>query len=197
VTPPPAPQVEPAADVEALIGAAAATDPELEAYEVVLMHTSAGFSQRTRVVHDGSGRYRVETFVGESQEPDSILLSGPDYGYETAISTDGFTYWRDAPASQWGGRPPEYPLTVGFDCERTWQIVNVELIHGRVADHVSCQGASTALDYWIDRDTRLVLRVQTVSDDAFATSVEEVVELRFGPSLPELFELPPGAEVRD
>ena len=116
--------------------------------------------------------------------------------YATELTTDGVQFWRDLskqPEPRGGG----YPLRIPDECPGGWTWVGVDDIHGRPADHLACPGQITPGEYWVDRETGLVLRVQMTVDAQQGTSVEEVTDLRLGPQPPELFELPPGADLRN
>ena len=66
----------------------------------------------------------------------------------------------------------------------------------RPADHIGCAGDTASTEYWIDRETHLVMRRLTSGDPQAGTDVEEVVDLEFVDQAPELFQLPDGADVR-
>ena len=199
----PAPEgAEPPADLAALIASALAADDALPAYEVVVAGSDTknpGSSQR-RVHHDGSVRYRVEWTQEPSYGPPSIWLVGDDYSYMTETTTDGASvFWRKQPSPGQEGRSGSYPLEIPDDCESGWQYLGADLILDRPADHVACAGDFGSTEYWIDRETHLVMRVVSPgdpSDPRSGTYVEEVVELQFADQPPEVFELPEGADVR-
>ena len=197
VTPPAAAgDVQPPTDVEALVAASLAATDDPPAYDVALEHWSAKYpGSTTRVVHDGHGKYRSEQTFDQSPDPPWITLSGEDYYYVTDQTTDGVRFWRDR-----SGEPERgfvrYPLRVPDACAGDWTFVGVDDIHGRAADHLTCPGALAPDEYWIDRETRLVLRVQTLVDERQGTTVDEVTDLRLGQQPAELFELPPDADVR-
>jgi hypothetical protein len=81
------------------------------------------------------------------------------------------------------------------ECPDGWTFVGVDLVHDRAADHVVCPGAIVADEYWIDRETRLVIRTQLLHDEQAGTEVQEV-ELSVGDQPAVLFELPPDADLR-
>ena len=202
-SPRPVPTLQPApADVgppdalDSLLGAALAASEDPPAYEVVVEHWNSKYPGRTtRVAHDGDGRYRIETSFDGAVGPPSILLIGPDHHFTLDTTTDGFPIWRDT-SSQSRYRPDEhYPFDVPRECAAGWQILGVDVLGERIADHIACPGPLAPDEYWIDRETRFVLRHQAMYEEQYGTEVDEVVELRFGPSPPELFELPPGADV--
>jgi hypothetical protein len=85
----------------------------------------------------------------------------------------------------------ELPTT----CDVGWDVIGVDEIRGRVADHVRCETAAYS-DYWIDRETHLAVRSFGTPDPTSGWEVSEVVELRLGASPPALFELPPDASIR-
>ena len=78
VTPPPASaDVEPPADVDTLIAAALAAGKDLPGYEVTVEHWNAKYpGSFTRVLHDGSGRYRTERTIEGSSDPPLRRHSG-------------------------------------------------------------------------------------------------------------------------
>ena len=59
-----------------------------------------------------------------------------------------------------------------------------------------CASEPNQPDFWIDRETHLVVRTQDVTDERYGTWVYEVTELDLGPQPAELFELPAGAVVQ-
>ena len=199
----PAPEgAEPLADLDVLIASALAADDALPAYEVVVAGSdtkNSGSTQR-RVHHDGSGRYRVEWTQEPSYGPPSIWLVGDDYSYMTETTTDGASvFWRKQPSPGQEGRSGSYPLELPAECESGWQYLGVDLILDRPADHVGCPFDFGLTEYWIDRETHLVMRLVSPGDPGdplSGTYVEEVVELQFVDQAPELFELPEGADVR-
>jgi hypothetical protein len=80
-------------------------------------------------------------------------------------------------------------------CADGWEHVGVDLVLERPADHVACSTEGFTPDFWIDRETRLVVRTQSRPDADDATAIEEVVELTFEEQPVELFELPAGTEL--
>jgi hypothetical protein len=196
VTPPPAPgSAQPPKDIDALVAASLSTADDAPAYDVTVEHWSAKYpGSTTRILHDGDGRYRSEQTFDQSTDPPSITLSGDGYYYVTDQTTDGVRFWRDMSAQT--ERGVRYPLGLPAECAGGWTFVGVDDINGRPADHLMCPGVLAPDEYWIDRDTRLVLRVQTLVDERQGTSVDEVTELRLGVQPAELFELPPDADVR-
>ncbi len=196
VTPPPAVgEVQPPSDVEALAAASLAASDDPPAFDVTVERWSAKYpGGTTRVHHDGGERYRHEQTFEGSPDPPGITLSGKDYYYVTELTTDGVQFWRDMGAQT--ERRIGYPLRLPDACADGWTFVSVDDIHGRSADHLTCPGPLAPDEYWIDRETGLVLRVQVLADERQGTSVEEVTDLRLGPQQPELFELPPGADLQ-
>ena len=198
VTPPPARAGTRPSDLDAVLRAAQAAVDDEPAYEVVVDQWSSKYpGSTTRTLHDGTGRYRQElTFEGETAPANTVLV-GDDYEYVTDMTTDGVVFWRDLSSQPDRGRSLGYPLRLPSECDRGWQLVGVDLVHGRTADHLACPGDVAPDAYWIDRKTHLVLRVQTMHDEASGTDVQEVVALRLGPSPAESFDLPEGADVRE
>ncbi len=93
-------------------------------------------------------------------------------------------------------RSVSYPLALPDECPGGWQVVGVDLVRDRLADHLACPGIIVPDEYWIDRETHLVLRVQILREEQQGTDVEEVVDLRFGDLPAALFDLPKDADVR-
>lgn len=195
VTPRPASSgVAPSLDLDTLIGLSIAAVEGLPAYDVVIDHWSARYAgSQTRIRHGGAGRYRTEYSVDGTPDPAATVLIGPGYRYAQRFTADGVAYWEDTSGSD---RGVGYPLSLPADCPGGWTLVGIDVVHERTADHVSCRGVVVPDEYWIDRDTHLVLRVQTFYDEQQGTQVEEVVELRFADQPASLFELPPGADLR-
>jgi hypothetical protein len=123
-----------------------------------------------------------------------IELIGPDHHYATDQLTDGTPIWRDRTGESHRGLPA-YPLELPTICAAGWEVIGVDMIGGRVADHVHCETASSS-DYWIDRETHLAVRIFGTPDPASGWDVSEVVGLRLGESPAERFELPPDASLR-
>jgi hypothetical protein len=196
VTPPPAAgEVQPPADLDALAAASRAATDDPPAFDVTVDRWSAKYpGGTTRGLHDGGGRYRHEQTSEASPDPPAITLSGKDYYYVTELTTDGVQFWRDIAAQM--QRRVSYPLRLPDACAGGWTFVGVDDIHGRTADHTTCAGLFAPDEYWIDRETRLVLRTQLIADELYGTTVEEVTDLHLGPQPPELFELPPDADLR-
>ena len=198
VTPPPAPAgLEPPPDIDALVAASIAATAEPPAFEAKVLFWTAKFDGgSTLVYHDGSGRYRIEQVFEDSPDPLPVTLVGPEYLYQTELTTDGYQYWRDLSGRPDNRPPPGYPLSLPPECAAGWTFVGVDLVAGRAADHLSCAGGAIVPDdYWIDRETSLVVRVQTLYDEQMGTEVQEI-ELTLGEQPAELFELPPDADLR-
>lgn len=197
VTPPPVTgDVRPPTDIDALVAASIAATDDPPAYDVTVVHWSAKYPGSTsRVLHDGDGRYRSEQTFDQSIDPPWITLSGDHYYYATEQTTDGVRFWRDR-SGQTDRGAVRYPLQLPAECAGRWTFVGVDEIHGRPADHLTCPGALAPDEYWIDRQTRLVLRVQTLVDERQGTTVDEVTDMRLGPQPKDVFELPPDADLR-
>ena len=196
VTPPPVTgEVRPPSDIDALVAASLAATAEPPGFDVTIEHWSAKYPGSTsQVLHDGDGRYRSEQTFDQSTDPPYVTLSGDGYYYNTDQTTDGVRFWRDRSGQT--DRAVRYPLQLQDDCAGGWTFVGVDDIHGRPADHLTCPGGLAPDEYWIDRETRLVLRVQTLADERQGTNVDEVTDLRLGPQPAYLFELPPDADLR-
>jgi hypothetical protein len=197
--------LEPPGDLGALVATAVAADDALPAFEVMIERTYTALPDidRTFVRYDGSERYRHEFTNEDPANPPSIWLVGRDYSYRSQWTTDRLgEYWlAEGPESEdSGGR--SYPLELPEVCLGSWQFLGVDQILGRSADHIGCPNArhrrfEGPIEFWIDRETHLVMRVLMVDDPDHGSVVEEVVELRLVAQEPELFELPVGAELRD
>ncbi len=196
VTPPPAAgSAPPPKDIQALVRASLAATDDPPAFDMTVAHSSAKYpGNAIRVLHDGAGKYRSEQTFDQSSDPPSITLSGDGYYYVTDQTTDGVRFWRDMSGQT--ERGVRYPLRIPDACIGGWTFVGVDDIHGRPADHLTCPGVLAPDEYWIDRETRLVLRVQTLVDEREGTSVDEITDLDLGEQPPDLFELPPGADLR-
>ena len=79
-------------------------------------------------------------------------------------------------------------------CATDATFIGVDIVHGREADHLACPGDSGDLEYWLDRETSLVVRSQYF--DGLGTYVEEVIELEIGPQPADQFVVPPGEVVQ-
>jgi hypothetical protein len=196
VTPPPATGgANPPADIDALVAKSLKTTDHPPAFDVTVLHWSAKYpSNSVRVLHDGDGRYRSEQTYDQSPDPPWITLFGDGYYYVTEQTTDGVRFWRDRSGQT--ERGVRYPLRLPSECAGGWKFVGVDDIHGRPADHLSCAGALAPDEYWVDRATRLVLRVQTLVDEQEGTTVDEVTDLRLRRQPADLFKLPPGADLQ-
>jgi hypothetical protein len=206
-TPPPAAQVPEPVPLKRLIAAAKDADLDLPAFQMTMESTNTKHpSSRQRVFADGTGRYRIEdTYnVGRGDEGWAVTLGGIDRVLRSEGQGDSPAVWTDpcrgAPPSECrystGGGGTAWPLRLPDECEAGWSHVGVDLILDRAADHVRCESEASEPDYWIDRDTLLVVRRQDVTDERYGTWVYAVTELEFGQQAAELFELPPGAVVQ-
>lgn len=197
VTPPPATgNIKAPTDLTALVGAALVADKDLPAYEVVVENWSAKYpGSTTHLRYDGAGRYRVERTFEGTPDPPSITLRGPDYQYSTELTTDGVVFWRSTTVGE-DSRRVSYPLQMPDQCAGGWTFAGVDVVHDRPADHLTCPGVLAPDGYWIDKETHLVLRIQTLQEERSGTSVLEVAELRLVAQPAELFELPKDADVR-
>jgi hypothetical protein len=193
ITPPPA-AAEPATDGDVVVAAGVRAANELGAFDVVVERSSGLFpGSFERIVADGSGRFRIEWW-SEAWPERTIALIGPGYHHVTEQLTDGTPVWRDR-SSEPDGPAPAYPLALPTTCDAGWDVIGVDEVRGRIADHFQCAAAAPS-DYWIDRETHLVVRTFGTPDPATGWEVSEVVELRLGTTPAELFELPPGASPR-
>lgn len=195
VMPPPATEAAVApGDVDALVAASIAATEGLPAFDVTVDLWMAKYpGSSTRVIADGEGRFRVEQSSDGSTDPPWVTIAADDRYYVTETTTDGVRFWRDMAGTD---REIAYPLRLPDVCEGGWTVLGVDLILDRPADHLSCPGDPAPVEYWVDHETSLVVRTQSLMSERDGFSVEEVVDLAFGPQPPERFELPPGADVR-
>lgn len=195
ITPPPAPaqQQNPPADLDLLIASASEAVEGLPAFEAIIERSNTKYPGiHSRVLYDGAGRFRIEEThqPGTVWESTTTSLAGADYLYVSEAQADGSTTWRDL-RSRVTANP--YPLQPLATCEAGWEHRGVDVLIGRLADHVACVEAESELDFWVDRETHLVLRTQTIADARDGTTVQEVVDLRFVEYPAAQFELPEGA----
>ena len=197
VMPPAAPGEQPLTVAAELVRLAEAARAGLAPYAVTFQEmssgTPAGQDIRTRQLFDGTSRYRIErtSQLGTIWEATSVELAGDGYRYVGETQVDGTMTWN---SSQRGG-PTGYPLGITATCRGGWENRGVDLILGRVADHVGCVDEHAG-DFWIDRATHLVLRTQVTDDSSAGTRVQEVVELRLGLVQGVEWDIPPSAFVR-
>lgn len=196
VTPRPAIGAEPPSDIAAIVAASRAATDALGPFDVIVEVRSGPYPPSwTRTLHDGAGRFRTETTFDGSTDGPSVALAGDDYYYVTETMTDGTPFWRDASGP--GRRPTfAYPLRVPDTCDDGWAYLGTDLVLERPADHLGCAGTQGSSEYWIDRETGLVVRTQTVVDELSGPEVIEVMALAFEPPSAELFELPADADLR-
>jgi hypothetical protein len=86
-------------------------------------------------------------------------------------------------------------MQVPENCIGDWEHRGVDQIAGRLADHIACSSDATT-EYWIDRATHLVTRIQTSGDPMQGTIVQEMVDLRIGTTPVVKWDLPEGANVQ-
>ena len=143
---------------------------------------------------DGTGRYRIEdTYnVGRGDEGWAVTLGGIDRVLRSEGQGPGPAPWTVVTRAS----PTPWPLRLPEVCDTGWSHVGVDLVLDRPADHVRCASDTSDPDYWIDRETHLVVRKQGVTDERYGTWISAVTGLEFGPQPDELFQLPPGAEVQ-
>jgi hypothetical protein len=196
VRPAAAPAEPPSETADELVALARASGTTLPGYEVVVKNADTGLalvSGRTRVLFDGTGRYRIEMTLqpGTVWESTMITLAGDGYRYVGEPQPDGSIAWRSSSRGSGG-----YPLSVPDTCQGGWGLAGVDLIAGRVADQVACQDRGSATEIWIDRKLRVVLRSQESSDPISGGISIDEVEM-FGPGVTDasLFNLPAGASV--
>jgi hypothetical protein len=163
---------------------------------------------KTRVYMDGAGNVRVEYFASVgSGEPLSYSITTADRRVELRQREDGPVWVEDG-----GPQDPrdrlfiETAAYIGVPDERCdmtaperavgWQYIGLEQVLGRPAHHLRCLG-----DWWIDAETRLVLRSRGVlTDDGqpadSSTHTVEVTELDLGPQPDRLFDTTTPAGLR-
>ncbi len=172
------------ADIATYLAEVAAAQQTMPAFEITIDQRGS-FNGQTRLYYDGGDRVRSEWhFDPSSPANPTVYLMSPEATYESYYQEDGTTRWR-----KWRGGPPRFDMGLPESCLEGWQHRGVDLILGRVTDRVSCGYGH----YWIDREIKLILRASQEQDPlVLRTQVEEVVELRIGPSPPELFLVPEG-----
>jgi hypothetical protein len=195
ITPPPVPGEQPVANLPNLVRLAQEAPLALGPYAITVEERTTGSSDegaRSLLFFDGTSRYRIErtSQLGTVWEATMVTLGGDDYRYTSEILIDGTLVWR---ASTRGGAG--YPMQVPVNCAGDWEHRGVDQIAGRAADHISCASDATT-DYWIDRATHLVTRIQTSGDPMQGTIVQEVVALRLGETPIVEWDLPEGANVQ-
>jgi hypothetical protein len=196
ITPPPAPGEGSKTGATELVRLAQEAPPGQGAYAVTFEEMSTGGPDqmaRTLQMFDGTNRYRIERTgpVGTAWESTSITLIGDGYYYASETQVDGTTAWNSSSRGGQGG----YPLEITTSCHGGWENRGVDLVAGRLADHVGCIGEDVG-DFWIDRASHLVLRTQVSDDPSVGTRVREVVDLRFALVPGVEWALPAGAVVR-
>lgn len=196
ISPPPAPGEQPLTAAAEVVRLASEAPLGVGAYDVTFEETfTTGPAQtaRTRVLFDGTGRYRMEdtSQVGTVWEETSVTLIGRGYHYSSQVQVDGTTTW----SSSTRGAPGSYPLEIDPTCQGGWESLGVDLIAGRVADHVGCASENRG-EFWIDRASHLVLRIQTTDDPSSGTNVREVIDLQIGLPTGVAWSLPDGATIR-
>jgi hypothetical protein len=185
----------PGPGTKALIASAQAADAHLPAFRATVTGTNTKLPpSNIRVFADGSGRYRREDVrnVGRGDESTTVTLVGGEQPLISQEQADGSIVW--AAATRASSTP--WPLRLPETCDAGWSRAGVDLVLGRAADHVRCADSGVGGDFWIDRETHLVVRTQDPTDDRYGTWVYEITELDFGPQPAGLFELPPGASVQ-
>ena len=197
VTPAPAPVVgEVPADLDALVARTLALEHALPAFEVIVRQWNSRHpSFQVRVAYDGSSRFRMETNDDPIRgEPAQIKLFGDGYLYTTETKDDGSTIWRDLSVHPDALRI--YPLQIPGACGSGWRYRGVDLVQGRMADHLMCSGADRWQDFWIDRETHFVVRTQSSLDSTAGIDVYEVLELGLARLPDSVFALPANAVVQ-
>ena len=195
ITPPPAPGEKPLTAAGELVRLAQGAPLTVGAYVITIAGTNTGMTNqgsRTVVMFDGSSRYRIEktSQLGTVWEATSVTLIGAGYRYMSETQVDGSTVWRAAPR-----RGGPYPLGIPATCDAGWQQRGVDVIGGRVADHVGCPGGDPS-DAWIDRVTHLVVRMQSADSTTSGTVVQELVDLQLGAPQGVAWDLPAKASVQ-
>jgi hypothetical protein len=208
VSPPPAPAQDAPASLDALVAAAvAARDgaPPLQS-TVRRWRTKGGDAGSTQLFYDGPNRFRVEHGadpVAGTRADTQISVSENEF-YATELDADGMTRWHPAPVgrnlsiARWMSLESTL-LGIPEACSPGWRHLGVDQVGGFTTDHLACGTAPEfGSEYWIDRETHLVVRRQSVPDPSVPDpeiEVLEVVDLRFATSPDDSFRLPPGAVV--
>jgi hypothetical protein len=175
------------ADLDQYVAEVAAAEDDMPAFEI-LIDQRGQLDGQTRVYYDGGDRVRNEWHFdpGNPANP-TVFLTSPAGSYESYYQDDGTTRWR-----KHRGNEPHFGMGIPDACVEGWQHRGVDLILGRATDHLRCGFGH----YWIDRELKLVLRTSQERDPLLLhANVEEVIELRIGPSPPELFLVPEGDEL--
>ena len=209
-----APAIAPPEDLAAFVATAYGDMDQLPPMTITAISDDGqGTVERLRILVDGSGAIRVETYpTPDATEPTEMqIYSGTSMGH--LLPVDGEPSWY-----QQSGAISEDPrvfvyaamsegrfgsITEG-GCEaaispeevyaespgRRWQYVGLEVIAGRPAHHLECDG-----DLWIDVETRLTLKSRGLAlDDEFQPvpgvyRTVEATEVVLGHPPAELFEL--------
>lgn len=195
VTPPPVPGEQPVANLPELVRLAQDAPLALGPYAITIEERTTVSSEagaRSVLFFDGASRYRKErtSQLGTVWEATMVTLSSDDYRYTSETLIDGTQVWRASTR-----RGADYPMQVPEKCDGDWEHRGVDQIAGRLADHIACASDATT-EYWIDRATHLVTRIQTSGDPMQGTIVQEMVDLRLGSTPVVEWDLPEGANVQ-
>ena len=169
-----------------------------------------GYGQ-DRLDYVGPERFRVDggpdTVAGTPGQ--TRLATSGEQVYESETGDDGSVTWRQRRQdprhfylSDW---LVHTLLALPDDCPR-WRHLGMDSVGPFIADHLDCEKDKyKGVEYWVDRATHLVVRLQSADDShcgrsqwpwpCSGTAVSEVVELSFGPTPDERLRLPEGAVV--
>jgi hypothetical protein len=145
-----------------------------------------------RVYLDASGTVRIEQYASaEASEPATYAITASDRHFELASQGSELVWIEEV--RPWDPLDWVFVTTAAYTgvadrgCEMLepdpsagWEYVGLEEVLGRPVHHVRCDG-----DFWVDVETRLVLRSQ--SSDVPARTAE-VTSLEFGPQPAALFD---------
>ena len=144
---------------------------------------------------DGTSLREERSDVLDGPEPPIITLWIPDGFYETWYLDDGTTEWRRlGDTASFNVSPDWFTLGLQATCEEGWTYLGLDLLLGAETWHIGCENR----EFWIDRERLLVLRSVTRADALhIGEDAQTVLEIKFNPQSPDLFELPEDAVVVD
>ena len=197
VTPPPAAGEPVPVDINALVARARAAQLGLPPVRVTVSRwrSRGGDAGQVHLDYDSLTRYRIDWGpdpVSGITGSSGIVASAEEI-YRSEAADDGTETWHAVAGSRnlrlardvwlWDALLNRLPE----ECLIGWRHLGVDLVGPFTADRVTCDSD----EYWIDRDSGLVVRLQ--SGDATDIQISEVVDLTYGRSPDERFGLPDGA----
>jgi hypothetical protein len=185
VTPPPAPNGEPPADLTAYVAEVRTGYESGPPVDILINPAPASISIR-EWRRDGLGSFRYELDHDPLDEygPVSwIVTGGRAYEWDPRSDAD-WRVWDKTP------HPPELPtFDLPAGCGLGWSYRGDDLVLGRPAAHLACGFQ----EFWIDREWKLVTRAHD-HDPAFGddpgAGLSQVIAVTFGPQPAELFASP-------